>query len=649
MDKILRFDKEYTIPVYFTIDEFSPHNIEGQITIKKGIFPYLEANVYNDNYLIPDQLTNIPMIYCSQKSGGKILLLINNTVNPVSSFSGSKRSFRINFQYIFNGCGNINNEYDLQFKTVILSFENLYSWTSYQHYRKNGIKKLIELNILNICNREAKVRFVKTERNIKLGNVDNRIIEKEVDTKIEIKTIKGKFTLSDVELIVHDFEALLTCITGKSCFCLDITLGNRRGRSKYSYLYNIFIPEKVCEPRFKLNNTFEAFNPYLLEHPDELETILNNYFNERASINKFIYKLSSTILYEDRFLYDIKFHYLCTLIETANRLLFKQEEIEIDYNKLKKSISEVIEEESIVNNITSAIPFILKGTFQQKIRQLESYQYEDSKIVSFNSKEVKYITDTRNLISHGESWIQDENLNIQEIMEKLNILLLYSLWKKIGFSEELIKESVLRSFTTYQFPVDDEIIKFEKYDKLYITHKEYNKALKYSSHSFLVLEKHNGIICFNQRYTEYLNNDYLKLRYYSNIGSYLKCYYKQQSIDFEGYKKNVYLINKNNFKDKKLYNQYFLVSIKSNEKANAYKAIEPLIPKSVTFTKDLKKSIIFYLRKYRKMSLNDVVKKTGLSKSTIIKYESTHSIPNKENYKRIMSCLGTDLCVEDDI
>ena len=505
MDKILRFDKEYTIPVYFSIDELSTQNIEGQIIIKKGIFPYLEANVYNDDYIIPDQTTSIPMIYCPQKSGGKILLLINNTINPVNSFSGSRRSFRIDFQYIINGFGNIKNKKDLFFKTIILSFENLYSWTSYKHYKAKNIKKIIELNISNICNRNAKIRFIKSERNVKNDNIDNRITEKEVDTKIEIKTIKGKFSLSDIELIIHDFEALLTCITGKSCFCLDITLGNRRGRSRYSFLYNIFIPEKVCEPRFKLNNTFEAFNPYLLDHPDELETIFNNYFNDRESINKLIYKLSSTILYEERFLYDVKFHYLCTLVETANRLLFEQKEVKVDFEKLKNAISEVISDESIVNNIISAIPFTLKGTFQQKIRLLESYQYEDSKIISFNSKEVTFIKHTRNLISHGESWINDENFNIQEIMEKLNILLLYSLWKKIGFSAELIKENVLRSFTTYQFPINDEIIKYEKYDKIFITHKEYKKALKYSSHSFLVLEKHNDNIYFNQRYTDFLN------------------------------------------------------------------------------------------------------------------------------------------------
>lgn len=649
MNNILRFDREYTIPVYFSIDEFSTQNIEGQIIIKKGRLPYLEANIYNDDYVIPDHITNIPMIYCPQKSGGKILLLINNTVNPITSFSGSRRSFRIDFQYIINGFGNIKNKNDLYFKKIILSFENLYSWTSYKHYTAKNIKNIIEVNVNNICNLNTKVRFIKSERNVKHDNIDNRITEKEVDTKIEINTKKGKFSLSDVKLIVHDFEALLTCITGKSCFCLDITLGNRRGRSKYSYFYNIFIPEKQCEPKFKLNNTFEAFNPYLLDHPDELEKILNNYFIERESINKLLYKLSSTILYEDRFLYDVKFHYLCTLVETANRLLFKSNEISVDLEKLKESVFKVIPDEAIVNNIISAIPFVLKGTFKQKIRKLESYQYKDSKIVSFNSQEVNFIKDTRNLISHGESWNNDKNFNIQEVMEKLNILLLYSLWKKIGLPVELIKENVLRSFTTYQFPINDEIIKYEKYDKVYITHKEYNRASKYNSHSFLVLEKHNNNIYFNQRYTSFLNNDYRKLKYYSNVGCYLKCYYNQDAITFEGYKQNVYLINKNNFNEKKMFSQYFLINIKSSNRNEAYKVIEPLIPISVNLTKDLNKSIIFHYRKYRNMSLNEVAQITGLSPRTITNYEVTHKVPNKENYKKIMSCLGTDFHVDEDI
>ena len=649
MREILRFDREYNIPVYFQIENISMKYIVGDIKIKNGEIPFLEANIYDNDIDIPNEETKSSLIYCHQKEGGKVLLLIDSTISTVISISGNRRTFHIYFDYIINGKGNIQSEKDLKFKSVILSFENLYKWTAYKHYNNEKDQEYFSTTISNIFNKKAKIIFFKAIKSSKTNQNDERLREEEKDTKIELRLINTKFTLEEVKKVIKNLEILLTCISGNSCFCIDATLKNRRASTVYHYFYNLYISDKLSEPKFKLKSFRSTFNPIFLNYPDELEIVFNNYFENYNSMNSLMAKLSSTILYDNRFLYDVKFHYLATLIETANRLFINDEKKEVNLSSIKKCLNITINDSDIVKDIISSIPFLLKGTFRKKIRNLEKYQYDECKIIKLNNNEINFIKNNRDLLSHGESWELNNDIDLNIIFDKMNILLLYGVWKKLGFSAEFIKENILRSFASFQFPIEDEVLKYEKYEKIFISHKEFNKVLKQNPYTFIVLEKYNGNIIFNEKYTKYLSYDHHYISYYKDVGSYLKCYYNKKAIKFKGYKQNLYIVNKSNFNQRKLFYQYFFVEITSKERNTAYSASDSLIPQEVYKIIKKNESILKKYREYRKISIQELAKMAKLSNSTISKYENNYKIPNYETYRNILFCLGTELLSKDEI
>ncbi|MBI9055973.1 MAG: helix-turn-helix transcriptional regulator [Bacteroidales bacterium] len=645
------FSTNYTIPVYFDIEDITNRTLEGVIVIKKGYLPYLKVNSYNKDDLIPvKEQTKVKMIYCHQKEAGKTLLLINNIINPIDSMIGYMSSFKIYFDFIINSAGNINKYSDLSFYSVILSFENLYKWTNILHKKNLKEHVLFRSKINNMYSNEAEISIFKTIQYNKNDNTDSRFSIRENDTKIEIRFIKNKLNLDNVKKIIRDLESLLTCISGKSCFCLDATITKLKGKSKYKNKYNLFVSNKTSEPIFDMDFYAKSFHPFILQYKTELTDIFNNYFKSRDVINDLMYKISSTILYKNRFLYDLKFHYICTLIETANKICIKQnDKIQINNTDLFNAIESVIKNDDISKTIVNSIPFLLNGTFGKKIRNLENYQYPDCKIINFTNPEITYIVKNRNLLSHGESPLDDRNISFQSIMEKMTILLLYTIWKYLGLTSEIIKNNILRSFASFQFPIDDELIKYEKYDKIYLSHKQFNKAMKFPQHSFMVIEKVGDQYIFNNRYTEYLQKDHHFLNYYSYIGNYLKCYYNQTKITFNGYKQNVYLINKNSITEKKLFSQYYLISINDENPSTAYFADNTLVPMEVYKNYKPDKMILKAYREYRKMTINELAKKAILSISTIEKYENEYHPANKETYRKILKALGTDLFIDNTL
>ena len=279
-------------------------------------------------------------------------------------------------------------------------------------------------------------------------------------------------------------------------------------------------------------------------------------------------------------------------------------------------------------------------SFKKKIKELINFQFDDCKIIDLTSSEIKFVIENRNNISHGEDFNFTDN--VQDIYNKIIVLIFYSIWKELGFSSSVIKNNVAKSFSSYYHYFDKKAINEDNIEKISLKHKNFNKISKYN-YEFCVIEKNGDKYFFNERYTKYLRKDIYNIRYYSEIKNLVYNYYHSEYIINIEYKQGAFFVIENNQKGKKYINQYFLVSIKDVNPDKSYKLKDSLIPDEVyKISQKNNISLLKVYRKYNKFTLDKLAEKTQLSKSTIIEYEKG-KIKNMTTYWKILKALGTDL------
>lgn len=637
--------EDYEIPVYFKITGLTKGFIEGTIRKEKRYLPYLEANIYNSYDLVEEQnIENTEFIYCHQKSGGERLLLVGINLSNFRSSSGYRQSYRIYFDFLISSPKEYKSSSELQFSKLLLSFENLYKWLIPNDNQTRDNNTLFEVNLNNFNNKRIKFKLKKYYNFLNDKKSDLRIRSEEHDVKVELTFIGCKIYIHEVNDFISNLESFLTCLSGQSSFCIDATLMNKSGNTRFWDFHKVFISSRISEPSFELEHSIYTCNPFILNHPDELKTALKNYAEHNNLLNNIMEKISSVLLFNKRFLYDLEFHFISTLIETCHRLEFTDEKPIIDPKRIEKSLSTEINDTKILSDVMKAIEFALKKSFGSKIRDIEAFQYRDSHIIKFNSSEIYFIKENRNKISHGDSMIRDDKISTQEILEKMKILILYYIWKKLGLSSELIKTNVIRSFYLQNYPLNKDAIEFEMYDKIYLSHKDYNKVKVLPVHVSLIIEQVEDDFYFNARYTKFFEKDSHRIRYYSRLSDYLNCYYINKKIENVGYKSSVFIVNKNSPKDRKLFYSYNLIKIKQKNRVDAYKINDTLIPMEVYKSSSSKGSTLLKeYRNYNGYTIKELSKKAGISESTIRLYEKSSKIANKETYRKILLHLGTNL------
>ncbi len=653
MNKIfLEYGKNYNIPVNLQIDGVTNRLVEGTINIDNKYVPKLTVNICNiDDINNFNDKIKIDLIKCYPKNARPHILLIACEIYPVDSFSGIKRSFTIYFDYILVGCEKIKTIKDLKFSTISFSIENLYKWILPHGVGHKQEDVLLKAKIENINNCNGIFKFISTYNKVQDDSQDNRLYNVKHDVIVEIRLIGGKFSLEEIRYLIRDLEAFFTCLIGKSCFCTDTVLKNKVGGSGYFHIYNFLDAMHQSDPEFKLTHTLYSLLPYISSFKEEFKKGINKYFLNREKLNNIMYKISSVILYHNRFLFDIKFHYICTLIETCfYNFIYKSEihDKDIDYEKIKEKLYGIFEKEEQFKNFMKSISHFHEPSFRKKIKELIKLQYKECHIVKFENDEIEFIINNRNNISHGDNLELSEKYEHQTVMEKLMILIFYSIWKTFGLTASTIKQNIIKSSSTFLYSISKEDIIFEESEKISISNEEFEKLESLKFIYCLVLEKYDNRYRINANYTRYVNKDIHYINYYTYTYNYLKCYYDLDYVNKFEVKNYIYLLNNSDPEKKQEISTSIIVSLNSNSNKKLYKLNDSLIPtKAYEYSKENNLSILKSYREFKKLTINDLAKKVGVSVSTISSYEKRSEIKNKEIYRKILKVLGTDLFVED--
>ena len=624
--------------IFCTIEELSKIPLNGKIVFEKKGLPYLEVYVYNQSSESFSDPIKVDSIFCKSQNGDNSVQLFDCEIQPFFSLYGEQKKIRIYFEYILSGYEKIMYSSDPEFDSVIFSFENLYQWTEYLHY-KNEKKIFYEFNLDDIYGKRAKIKLVKSITTKKITHKDSRFITTKNETDIQINFIKGKINYSEIKKLSKDLQFLLTFLSGQSCFCLKITALIKNRPTKYYTFYDLVISDVICDPKFKVKHYTDCFFPFLFHNKNELKNILDCFFKNRNELIESIQKISAVFLFENNFLYDTQFHYTCTLVESVYKITNNETEYEFDRDDFRNMLKSKFDEKFLIDEILRATEYCLKGTYRKKLKHLINYQFDNFKLIKFSAAQINFIISNRDYLSHGESGTLFNEKDCFKILTKLNILLLNCILKKMGLTEKIVSKSLLSSRAVRYVCSENELIDFYNYKKITLTDNEFNKLQKLKKHDYPILELHRKKYYYDNKYTMFFKYDNFKLNCYRSLTDYIKCYYDLNMINDITYEKNIIFYNSTHTK-KMYFCHYFLVNLECEKIQDSHKAVQSLIPFKVCNNGE---SILKQYRKNKKITLKKLSEDSGVSESTIKRYENNDRIPDMVIFKKIMHTLGTDL------
>lgn len=651
----LEYGKTYEIPVTFESEKITSRLLHGVIHVKERI-SYMTVFVSNDDDLHPlkqDEEISIDMIRCYPREAGRHLLLVDCTFyTRPQVFGGHTSQYHVYFNYLFNGCANIETKKDLRFNEIELYFENLDIWL--RHYLPDNIEYDTPLFECNIETLDARFRFYPVEFRESEKGENRRTWKTTHDVKISLAKNKGKFKLEDLRHLVTELEALFSCLTATGCFCTQSNLRkNRRRPTKHKDFYNVHDVLRLAEPKHKLGHSFYSLLPYPLSDEVDFAALLNGFFESNQEVRNLMRKVASIFLYEERFLYDVKFLYIATLLQTAYYACAANEPYGegIRFNeKLQTECLTLSDDQlacikKIAKKYFKATPQV---TYMDNLNRLLAFQYDDCILVDFNEIEKKYIKDNRNLMGHGASLAYDDTVQHHDILQRVLVLLLYTVFKTLGIPSHILRNRLVASASQYLQSVNKEALSFLEANKIYIAHEQFleikNSKIDLARGLCTVVERCGDQHRVNLVYTEYFNRDHIHIEFLKHTTDVLRCYYREEDLGDIKYVSQTYLVDETSPEN---YIKPFSLAVvelkKPLEEVTNY-LNDSLIPTAASDC--ARKEKIPILKAYRitkGLSIGELAQSTGLSASTISRYENTYRPPDRNTYQIILKNLGTDI------
>ena len=343
------------------------------------------------------------------------------------------------------------------------------------------------------------------------------------------------------------------------------------------------------------------------------------------------------------------------MLETAHTELLSahKEKIRgdsVSFHDQLRSISPSLTEEQIID-ISDVTARFRKSTpsvtYKDKINDLLKYQYDDCKLIKLSSKEKKYVIQNRNKMSHGSSLKSKENISHDDVLNKLLILLLYSVFKHLGLESSILRQRLVTSFSHYLNSVNKEELRFFDAEKITIPHNEFlqikDSEIDLTRIYCTVVEKYNNRYYVNLSYTEYFSRDQHNIEFISKITDVLKCYYHQGDFKEANYVSTTYIVDE---KTNDYIRPISLAIVELNKPIERVRRImdDSLIPKTAAeYSIYNRIPVLKAFRIVRGQTIKGLAERAGLSKSTIAIYENTYRPSRRETYQRILKCLGIDI------
>lgn len=651
------YGKKYEIPVCVESEKITKRLVQGIIHVKKNT-SYLTVFVCNEDDLLPfneDEEVQVDLIWCYQREGGKHLLLVDCKFSSQPMVVTDRLThYRIYFNYIFNGCEHIESKKDLNFKIIEFLFENVGRWLRPNNSTElKGGKCLFSCDISKL---DAKMEFVTsyTDESSDQKNRGSRKINH--DVHVVLTKRHGKFSLKQLHDLTIELEALFSCFTAIGCFCIRTDLINvRRQPSPHQVRYNVLDSLHFSEPSYSLKHSFYSLIPCPIDSEVNLSILVNNFFKTKISVRSLMRKIASIFLYKNKFLYDIQFLYIATLLETAYTAFLSTNEEGmqgkvVSFQNQLRTISPPLTDEQI-NNISDVTARYRKSdpdiTYKDKINELLKYQYDDCRLIELSSREQQYVLRNRNKMSHGSSLKIKNDISHHDVLNKLLLLLLYSVFKHLGLESSTLRQRLVASSSHYLHSVNKVALHFTNAKKITIPNNEFlqikDSEIDLTRIYCTVVEKYNNRHYVNLSYTEYFSRDQYNIKFVSQITDILKSYYLPVDFKKVNYVSSTYIV------DEKTSEYILPISLAVVELKKPIAKVrrimdDSLIPKrAVEYSKINRIPVLKAFRIVSEKTIKGLAERSGLSKSTIAHYGNTFQPPRRETYQRILKCLGTDV------